>query len=366
MRSFFHHIHLYLSIPFGLIITVVCLTGAILVFEDEVTVMLKHDLYYVTDVKDGRRAGLDELLHRTDSVLPYDVGITGITVYGDSLRTCKVSLSYPRRAALFIDPYSGEIKGKNDKIPFFDYVLRMHRWLLDDRTEDIPFTIGRRIVGVSVLVFVVILLSGAVIWIPKSRKSLKARLSVLFTKGLRRFLYDIHVSAGFYSLAVLLVLSVTGLTWSFPVYRSFVYDVFGDARERKTDLVLPDEEFDKDRVFVIWDSVYDSLKQTAGDREITLTHGFAKVKCRGVGNSHAEDIFRYDEETGKIVAFTPYEDQNRSVKIKGWILSLHTGSWGGLPVKIIVALVSLLGATLPLTGYYLWLKRLKRKSKVSE
>lgn len=362
MRRFFHDIHLYLSIPFGLIITVICLTGAILVFEDDVTAALKHDVYYSESVK-ANPIEFDMLLHKTDSVLPDNVGITRITVYGDSLRTCKVSLSYPRRAAVYIDRYTGEIKGDNEKIPFFDYVLRIHRWLLDDRTEDIPFTLGRRLVGISVLVFVILLVSGAVIWIPRSYKSLKPRLSIAFNKGMRRLLYDMHVSAGFYSLLFLFVLSVTGLTWSFPVYRSFVYDVFGDGKEQKTDLVLPDRGFDKDNVFDVWNSVYRRLEPLAQGREITLTHGLAKVKCGGYGNSYAEDIYEFNEETGALTDFVPYEKQSRSVKIKGWILSLHTGSWGGLPVKILVSLVSLFGATLPLTGYYLWLKKSRRKSK---
>ena len=36
MKKFFAKIHLWLSIPFGIIIAIVCLTGAILVFETEI------------------------------------------------------------------------------------------------------------------------------------------------------------------------------------------------------------------------------------------------------------------------------------------------------------------------------------------
>ena len=36
MKKFFAKIHLWLSIPFGIIIAIVCLTGAILVFEAEI------------------------------------------------------------------------------------------------------------------------------------------------------------------------------------------------------------------------------------------------------------------------------------------------------------------------------------------
>lgn len=40
MRQFFHQIHLWLSIPLGILISVICLTGVILVFEKEITQMM--------------------------------------------------------------------------------------------------------------------------------------------------------------------------------------------------------------------------------------------------------------------------------------------------------------------------------------
>ncbi len=36
MKKFFHKIHLWLAIPFGVLITLVFLTGAMLVFEDDI------------------------------------------------------------------------------------------------------------------------------------------------------------------------------------------------------------------------------------------------------------------------------------------------------------------------------------------
>lgn len=47
MKKAFRTIHLWLSVPFGLIITVICFSGAALVFEDEVMELCRRDLYYV-------------------------------------------------------------------------------------------------------------------------------------------------------------------------------------------------------------------------------------------------------------------------------------------------------------------------------
>ena len=44
---------------------------------------------------------------------------------------------------------------------------------------------------------------------------------------------------------------------------------------------------------------------------------------------------------------------------KRFLYTLHTGSWGGLPSKIIYFLAALTGAVLPLTGYYLWWNKKK-------
>lgn len=51
MRKFFAKVHLWLSIPFGIIIAIVCLTGAILVFETEILELGYPSRYFVKKVK---------------------------------------------------------------------------------------------------------------------------------------------------------------------------------------------------------------------------------------------------------------------------------------------------------------------------
>ena len=54
MKKFFAKIHLWLSIPFGIIIAIVCLTGAILVFETEILELCYPSRYFVKEVKGER------------------------------------------------------------------------------------------------------------------------------------------------------------------------------------------------------------------------------------------------------------------------------------------------------------------------
>ena len=71
----------------------------------------------------------------------------------------------------------------------------------------------------------------------------------------------------------------------------------------------------------------------------------------------------FDPATGKITEIQLYKDLPKSAKIRGWIYSVHAGTWGGLTTRILSCLVSLLGAVFAITGYYFWIKKKLWKSK---
>ena len=130
MKKIFRQIHLWLSVPFGLIISLICFSGAMLVFENEVMELARHELYYVKKVETVSLP-VDRLLEEVELMLPDSVSVTGISVFSDPERAWQVNLSKPRRASVYVDPYTGEIKGKYERPVFFVTMFRLHRWLLD-------------------------------------------------------------------------------------------------------------------------------------------------------------------------------------------------------------------------------------------
>ena len=402
MKKIFRKIHLWLSVPFGLIITLVCFSGAMLVFENEVNEWFRRDLYYVETVKESPLP-MDKLLEKVATTLPDSVSVTGVSISSDPGRAYQVSLSKTRRASLYVDQYTGEVKGKSERSGFFMFMFRMHRWLLDSMNpgnEGIFW--GKMIVGVSTLLLVFVLISGIVIWWPRTRKALKNSLKITATKGWRRFWYDLHVAGGMYALIFLLAMALTGLTWSFPWYRTAFYKVFGvevqqraaqgheqksDAQKRDTKLAAHREKkregnevrkgersrrpennhsdmYSVTSPFVYWQEIYDKLRrQNPEYKQISISSGTASVSFNRFGNQRASDRYSFNTDNGEFTETSLYQHQDKSGKIRGWIYSVHIGNWGGMFTRILTFIAALLGAALPLTGYYLWIKRLIKVRK---
>lgn len=226
MKKVFRKIHLWLSVPFGLLITLICFSGAMLVFETEVMELCHRDLYYVEKVGTAPLP-MDKVAEKVAATLPDSVSVTGVTASSAPERAWQVNLSKPRRASVYVDQYTGKIKGKYERAPFFMTMFRLHRWLLDSMKPNGGIFWGKMIVGTATLMFVFVLISGIVIWWPRTKKALKNSLKIVAGKGWRRFWYDLHVAGGMYTLAFLLVMALTGLTWSFSWYRIGFYKVFG-------------------------------------------------------------------------------------------------------------------------------------------
>ena len=207
-----------------------------------------------------------------------------------------------------------------------------------------------------------------------------------------------HVAGGMYALIFVLAMALTGLTWSFDWYRTAFYAVcgvehtprnFGQPKSSSADKnSLPQESLAQEgrgegrgegrnghrgegrgrrggghrSEFGRWQQVYDELNEKYPDApQITIGSETATVTLSNSGNSRASDKYDFNRRSGEITPSIAYTDSKEADKLRGWIYSIHTGSLGGLFTRILWLLGALLGASLPLTGYYIWIKHLGKK-----
>jgi uncharacterized iron-regulated membrane protein len=427
MRKVFKKIHLWLSVPFGIIITLICLSGATLVFETEITEAYDHSTYFVENV--GEKAlPLDQLMEAVATTLPDSVQITGVTVSNNPERAYQVNLSKPRRASVYVDQYTGKITGKAQRLPFFDKMFRLHRWLLGSAGQDGHIGVGKLLVGIATLLLVVILITGLIIWLSNRKKPLTQSLKICVTKGWPRFWHDLHVAGGIYATIFLLACALTGLTWSFAWYRTGFYGMLGveqvadnhggekrggegrgegrgegHGREaaaqsaeakhwhgehgrgehergahgdfHQHDRAMGGEQHDSiaeahahfhvDKpvsAYATWQQAMDNVAERCPDyQQITVSSGSVGVVPQGRRSMRATDNYTINDADGSIADVKLYADQDKATKVRGVIYNIHVGNWLGLFSRILTMLAALLGATLPITGYYIWIKHLRRK-----
>ena len=384
MKKVLKKIHLWLSVPTGIIITLVCFSGAMLVFEKEITEAIKPELYFVKEAK-GEPIPMQQLMEKVEETLPDSVSISGVTVFADSTRTYQVSLSKPRRASIYVNQYTGEVTGRSERLPFFNTMFHLHRWLLGSSSG-----VGKLITGICTLVLVFILITGILMWLTNRNKPLKASLAIHVTKGWGRFWHDLHVAGGIYTTIFLLAMALTGLTWSFSWYRTGFYACFGvessekggahgeggnshgegrgsrgegryshgDGRNNHEGKRGEGRGFHRRSPYRHWEDVLNEVAlKNPGYQQITLKPEVAEVVSEGRLSMRAADKYSYDRRSGEITDVQLYSAGKKDTKVRSGVYMVHTGSWGGIITRILNFLAAFIGATLPLTGYWLWFRR---------
>jgi uncharacterized iron-regulated membrane protein len=398
MKVFFRTIHLYLGLSVGLVVMITCFTGSILVFEKELQEVFNHERYYVQPK--GPRIPLEEIIRSLKTNYP-GAKITGIKVYSDSKRSIEVGLIRPEKdkgkaerteakqkrpenknqlpgnkkdeksdtapghatRTAFIDPYTGKVLDLYVyRETFFYKVFALHRWLLGSNNG-----VGKYIVGVATFLFMFILLTGVILWWPKTKRILFNRLKIKADSGWKRLNHDMHIVFGFYSAVFLFIFAFTAMSWSFSWFNKGIYTITNSTAENPQP---PQSIYEGSKRKVTIDQGFSWAKSNFRNSESFNIRapkdsiGIYSITALASGASDSQsDVYYMDQYSGVIIGSLKFADKNPGQQIRAQIKPLHTGSIFGLPGKIIAFITCLLGFTFPITGVIMWLNRLKKGNK---
>ena len=165
--------HTIAGLSAGFVLIIVSLTGALLVFEQELDVWLNPDLF--TFEEKGKLLSLQEVREKVEYDHPtWEVERLFIQDQkNNAILLFAEETGKPHRhphPQIIVNPYTGEVMGSRIyKYSLMGVIRNLHRTLL------IPF-IGRYLVGLSSLFCVILMITGLRQWIPKKRKQLKNSL----------------------------------------------------------------------------------------------------------------------------------------------------------------------------------------------
>jgi uncharacterized iron-regulated membrane protein len=368
-RKITNRIHLWLGLTSGLVVFIISITGCIYAFQSEI----QEATQAYRNVPEQKKAFLppSALMNVGAKELP-GKHLHAVMYEGPSRPAQIIFFNFEPEYYYYIiyaNPYSGEvIKVKNMRTDFFRFILDGHFYLW------LPPQVGQPLVATSTLIFVVLLVSGLILWWPRNGKSKSQRFKIKWDGKWRRKNYDLHSVTGFYAMIILLLLALTGLVWGFQWFAKTWYAAAGG----KKSLVYADPASDTtavasadmpavDKVWIKMKSLYPDADAIEVHPPETKTSSIAANANPDRKTFYKMDYRYFDQYTLEELKVDHIYDQYSSAsgadKLMRMNYDIHTGAIIGIPGKIIAFLASLVSASLPVTGLLLWLGRKKKSEK---
>jgi uncharacterized iron-regulated membrane protein len=356
IRASFFWVHKWLGLISGIIMLVVALTGCIYVFEEEIRQTFEAKFYTVQSTNQNK-IDVNQLQAIALKNIAATDKIKNIHIKENS--TAAVLVTTQKNKLLSINPYTGAIVGvKNTQNDFLDTVLKLHRTLLLGE-------VGKQVIKYNVVLFFILCISGLILWWPKQKQFFKKAATINFkTKNKKLLIWELHSVLGFYSVFVLLLIAFTGMVFAFDGVKDALRTVTGATKDKKIKLTPQPTvaTFNLQNTYQAYSLQYPNAQETiiAYPKDSTETlrlifeYPFALVR--------KQNQFFINPYTGATEKQLLYKNYNSYDKIVKSNYQLHTGSIPalGLGSKIIFFLVSLFCASLPITGFLIWLGRGKK------
>jgi len=361
-------LHLVLGLISGIIVFIVSITGALYAFKDEIEHFTQPYKYV--------EASHENIILPSEAITIGEQANPGVTIHGVVYQkpTDAIQIIYYQSdpfyyGATYINPYTGHVIQSVDFMKtFFGFIRRGHATLW------LPVKFGSIIVLAGTIMFVVLLVTGIVLWWPRKNSSSK---SFSFTKAdkptIKRLEY--HKVIGFYVSFFALIIALTGLSWSIKGLDSAIYKAIGGEKEIRWN---PPQSDTSKKYKVSYkneqiDILYSDIKKNNADISFIEVHTIENdssiilIELNRAPSSHRKiDYLYFDQHTLKAIEtnnfYGKYENAKIPDKIRRSYYDIHSGSILGIPGKFLAFFISLFCASLPVTGIILWRKRKKEKN----
>jgi uncharacterized iron-regulated membrane protein len=371
LKYWIGQLHLWLGLTSGLVVLIVSVTGCLFVFQQEI-LEAKHKEWFFVEPSPAAPLPLGKLKEKAQAVLGPDRPINSITAYpqrdrnwefmayrgNDTALTYFGAVEYYR--SVFLNPYTGAVTGLRDyKYDFFFIVKDLH-WSLLLNT---PY--GQPIVGWSTMIFVILLITGIVLWWPKkwTKTWRDQSFKIKWKASFKRVNYDLHNVPGFYSLLPALIVAYTGLVFAF----SWLSPAPAPQTVKRSDSAGPISASDpleralQTAKYQLPEASRFSLSPAAGKEGVIYLYAY-----KNTDTYFGYDVLQFDQYSGFLLHHGRDKEKRAVQRLFEKNYDIHVGAIGGLTGKIIAFIASLVCASLPVTGFLVWWGKRNKKSRQSK
>lgn len=358
-------VHGWMALPIWGLLSLICITGTLSVFNEEVTWLLSPEVR-AENPHDTQPLGFDALLGAVKAQYPGAV-IRSVQVSEPyTAYLVRTSLSDGAQKVLHLNQYTGEIQGEMESTGYRGFMLALHGWLLFPWQDD--HNLGWYIVTATAIPLLGSLITGLLIMKRFWRVLYRPRLRL--DKGSRVFWGDLHRLVGAWSVWFVLLIAVSGL-W-FLVTGILDHNHVPTYREPPMlarDSV-PTTELNQVPPTVTLHQAIATAKNVYPDLHVEYIefpkNAYASLTVRGTRDF---SVFR---DTANAVHLNPFTGEivgsskgNLSLVqgVSALLVPLHFGDFAGLASKFIWFLFGSLLSFMVCSGFVIWSRRTVSSTK---
>jgi uncharacterized iron-regulated membrane protein len=365
VRRILFWMHLGAGVLVSSLVLYFSVTGALLAYERPILQAADKRFYAADPIPlNGVPLPLDTLVTGAMATVPQPIAM--LTLHHDT--QLPVEIVSANRSVYFVNRYSGKVEGPvSPRIRnFFAEVTALHRWFGLSVAHHAAATAVK---GAVALLFLFLLFSGSILWMPTSWKhsSLRRGMVPRFDGSGRARNYNWHKVTGFWTGLPLGIIAFTGLIMAYPWANAQLFRLARsplpprsteNAHRRGVGMHASpthlDEAFEEaTRGVQDWQTATLRLPIGANTMNFTLDRSDG-------GHPDKREQVSVDAKTLLALRREPFTALSRGQRWRSWVRFAHTGeagAWWGESLALISACGAVLLST---TGVVLSLDRLRR------
>jgi uncharacterized iron-regulated membrane protein len=374
-RKLWLKLHLWLGLGLGFILALIGLTGSLLVFWQEIDHALNPALYQAS-TSTAIEQPIDAIFAAAETAAPAGWVASWTDAPIDSASNYLISFGYEQPTTdadqaisltLAVDPYTAKVVGKRVfyhawnpfKSCLVGFFFKLHYALFLGQ-------VGTALVGALAVVFIVSTLSGLILWWPLSGNWRRV-LTIKSRASSERFNYDLHQTAGFYSVPIMLWLLISGIYLNLPEQFKWLVEVFSpvtaDIEAVTTEINSNEDALQRAIQQVKAEHPASKLHYIIADKQL-FTPCFNQVAALK-NYVLDESCWTFARQTGQLLQIKDAAHGSIGDTVMAWQWPLHSGKVFGWPGRILVFVTGLICPLLLITGVIRWLQK-RRATKLNQ
>ena len=358
--KFFRNLHLVASTVFGLFAIVVGLSGSALVFREEV----EHAIYEPMVSPGSTQIPLATLMSAAAAVEPSRrVALMVVPLREDQPFQFILQKRNPKtlkeadQMSVYVNPYTGVVEGSRRREESPIAKLRDLHFAFFSGTPGLTFN------GYVAFALVFLSLTGLVLWIVASPKKQRFRMSL--RGSWKSVIWNLHRQMGMMSLALLILVSVTGAYYSFrDTFSKGIHTVTGSLPPRGSPPVPSPLDGAVPRSI---DEIATAARTAIPDARLVVLRIPALPNQAWAATLHRAGDTGESTDSGPTAFLDPFTlntlriDDVTAMPFGARLVKsmepLHYGKFGGVPVKILWVFLGLAPLMFSISGSIMWWNR---------